>query len=136
MSESKVAQSFAFKFIERVAAKALGLVISIVLARLVAKELHGLVAIVMVFVNLAQTFVQSGMSTALVQNRDTGSADYSTVLYLSLGVAAVMNVALYFGAPLIARLYESDALILPLRVLALSLFFGAFNSIQISVRII
>ena len=130
MSENKVAQSFAFKFIERVAAKGLGLVISIVLARLVAKELHGLVAIVMVFVNLAQTFVQSGMSTALVQNRDTGSADYSTVLYLSLGVAAVMNVALYFGAPLIARLYESDALILPLRVLALSLFFGAFNSIQ------
>ncbi len=130
MSENKVIQSFIFKFIERVAAKALGLVISIILARLVAKELHGLQAILMVFINLAQTFVQSGMSVALVQNKDTTKADYSTVLYLSLGVAVLMNILLFFGAPLLAQLYQNDALILPLRVLALSLFFGAFNSIQ------
>ena len=130
MSESRVAKSFAFKFIERMAAKGLGLVISIVLARLVAKEIHGLLAIIMVFINLAQTFVQSGLGVALVQNRDTTREDYSTVLYLSLGVALAMNVILFFPAPLIARAYESEALILPLRVLATSLFFGAFNSIQ------
>lgn len=130
MSENRVAKSFAFKFIERMAAKGLGLVISIVLARLVAKEIHGLLAIIMVFINLAQTFVQSGMGVALVQNRDTTREDYSTVLYLSLGVALVMNVILFFTAPLIARAYESELLILPLRVLATSLFFGAFNSIQ------
>lgn len=130
MSGNRVASSLAFKFAERIAAKGLGLIISIVLAHLIAPEIHGLLAIVMVFVNLAQTFVDSGMATALVQNRDTAEDDYSTVFYVSLAIAAVMNVLLYFAAPLIAQLYESEMLISPLRVLALSLFFGAFNAIQ------
>lgn len=130
MNKQKVISSFAFKFIERLAVKGIGLVISIVLARLLTPELFGSLAIIMVFVNLAQTFVQSGMGTALVQNRETKEDDYSTVFYLSLGIALALILLLFAAAPFIAQYYKDDSLTWPLRVFSFSLVFGALNSVQ------
>lgn len=127
---NKLFTSFVFKFFERILVKGLGLIITIILARLIAPEVYGLLAIIMVFINLAQTFVQSGLATALVQNQDTGEEDYSTVFYVSLIVAVLMIPILYITAPIIARVYKSEALINPLRVLSLSLIVGAYNSVQ------
>ena len=130
MWKNKVISSLVFKFIERLAVKAIGLVISIVLARLLAPEAFGLIAIVSVFINLAQNFVTSGLGTALVQNQTTKEEDYSTVFCLSLGIAGVMVVILYAIAPLIAAYYETELLIWPLRVLSLPLLFSALHSVQ------
>jgi O-antigen/teichoic acid export membrane protein len=47
------------------------LLVGILLARLLAPEVFGLLALMMVFVNLANTFVQSGFGVALVQNKTT-----------------------------------------------------------------
>ena len=130
MDQNRVVSAFIFKFIERLAVKALGLVISIVLARLLEPEIFGLVAIIAVFTNLAQVFVQSGLGVALVQNRSTDEDDYSTVFYLSMAIAVLLIAVLYISAPWIARYYKNNALIWPLRVYAFSLLFGALNSVQ------
>lgn len=130
MNEKSIISSFVFKFVERLAVKLLGLVIGIVLARLLEPEIFGLVAIITVFINLAQTFVQSGLGTALVQNRSTDEDDYSTVFYLSMAIAGLMVAILYATAPVIAQYYGNNALIWPLRVYAFSLLFGALNSVQ------
>ncbi len=130
MNQDRVASSFIFKFIERLAVKGIGLVISVLLARMLDPEVFGLLAIINVFVNLAQTFVQTGLGTALVQNRTTREDDYSTVFYLSFGIAAVLTAALWVAAPFIGSYYQSDLLVWPLRVMGLSLLFAAFNSVQ------
>ena len=130
MNKGKVISSLVFKFVERLAVKGIGLVIGIILARLLAPELFGLVAIISVFINLAQTFVQSGLGTALVQNRTADEKDYSTVFYLSTGIAVLMIAVLFAIAPLVGRYYDNAALIWPLRVYSFSLLFGALNSVQ------
>ena len=130
MNQSKVASSFAFKFLERLSVKAIGLVISIVLARLLEPETFGLLALIAIFVNLANTFVQSGFGTALVQNQSTKEDDYSTVFFLVFGIASFFTVLLFLVAPFVAQYYNNDMLIWPLRVLSFSLPFGALNSIQ------
>ena len=130
MNKSKVISSLVFKFVERLAAKGIGLIISIILARLLAPEIFGLVAIISVFVNLAQTFVQSGLGTALVQNRTADETDYSTVFYLSTGIAVLMIAILFAVAPLVGQYYGDNSLIWPLRVYSLSLLVGALNSVQ------
>ena len=126
----KVISSFAFKFTERIAAKGIGLVISVILARLLAPETFGLLAIISVFINFAQVFVQNGLGTALVQNRTTTKEDYSTVFYFSLGMAVILYAILFAGAPLIALYYENGVLTWPIRVMSLSLPIGALNSVQ------
>lgn len=130
MSSESNTSSFIFKFVERFAVKAIGLVVNIMLARLLMPDDYGLLAIVNVFVNLAHTFVQTGMGTSLVQNQTTKEDDYSTVFFLSFGSALFFTVLLFLLAPVIASLYHTDAIIWPLRVMAFSLLFSSFNVIQ------
>lgn len=130
MDNRKVLSSFAYKFFERLAVKGIGLVVSLLLARLLAPEVFGSLALINVFINLAQVFVQSGLGTALVQNKTADSKDYSTVFYISLAIASVAAIILCITAPLIADYYSSPELVQPLRVLTISLFFGSFNLVQ------
>jgi len=105
-------------------------VIQIVLARLLAPEQFGIIAMVMVFIKLAQVFAQSGFNTALIQKKEVDEIDFSSVFYLSLLVACLLYLILFFTAPFIANFYNSEQLILVLRVLSIILPFGAYNSIQ------
>jgi len=130
MDQRKVAESFVFKFAERIASKGIGFIISIILARLLDPNTFGLLAIISVFINLAQTFVQGGLGTALVQNKTTEKNDYSIVFFLSFGIAILLAIVLFLCAPLIAVIYKNNALIWPLRVMAFSLPIGSLNSMQ------
>ena len=129
-SKSKVLSSLFWKLLERGGAQGIQFIVQIVLARLLVPEPFGSIAIVMVFINLAQVFVQSGLNTALIQKKDADELDFSSVFYISLFVAALLHILIYITAPFIADFYGDPILIPVLRILGFTLFFGAFNSIQ------
>ena len=54
---------------ERIGTQGVQLVISIILARLLAPEEFGLIALVMVIIVIADVFVQSGLGTALIRKK-------------------------------------------------------------------
>ena len=122
--------SLFWKMMERFGTQGIQLVVQIVLARLLIPEDFGTVAIVMVFISLAQVFVQSGFNTALIQKKDADNEDFSSVLYLSLIIATGLYGLIFLVAPHIADFYGDSILTPVLRVLSLTLLFGAFNSIQ------
>lgn len=128
--KSTIISSLIWKLLERSGTQGIQFIVQIVLARLLLPEEYGIIAIVMVFILLANVFVQSGFNTALIQKKDTDEVDFSSVLYLSLGVAGVLYVVIYLAAPFIANFYSQPLLIPVLRVLSITLFIGAFNSIQ------
>lgn len=132
MENKKIVSSLAYKSIEQLLNKGLGLIISIVLARLLSPDDFGQLAILTVFINLSQTIVQSGFSSAVVQTKELHKSDYSTTFYISTLLAILMVVILFFCAPFISRLYETEALTTPLRVYSITLLFGAFNSVQLA----
>lgn len=119
-----------WKLLERFGTQGLQFIIQIILARLLFPSDYGLLSLVVIFITIANVFVQSGLSTSLIQKKVVDQVDYSSVLYVSLGIAGILYCILYFTAPLIGIFYKNDSLILVLRVLALTLFPGAFNSIQ------
>ena len=129
-TKSSILSSLFWKLMERGGTQGIQFILQIVLARLLMPEDFGTITIVMVFITLAQVFVQSGFSTALIQKKDTDIVDYSSVFYLSLFVASLLYVLIYFTAPIISNFYSDPILTTILRVLSLTLFFGAFNSIQ------
>lgn len=131
MDKKKVIASLVYKFIERLGVKGLGLVISIVLARLLAPEEFGQIAIMNVFVNLSQVVAEGGFTTALIQRKDVTERDYSTVFFINLGMAVACFLILQAAAPWISAYYSQD-LTKPLRVYSITLFFGAFNALQIA----
>lgn len=129
-TKSKIISSLFWKLMERCGTQGIQFIVQIVLARLLLPEDFGTIAIVMVFISLAQVFVQSGFNTALIQSKDADDVDFSSVFYISLFVAALLFILIYLTAFFIADFYRDPILIPVLRVLVLTLFFGAFNSIQ------
>lgn len=115
---------------ERGGTQGIQFIVQIVLARLLLPEDYGIIALVLVFIAIANVFVQSGLNTALIQKKDADETDFSSVFYLGLFIACLIYIILFFTAPFIAAFYEEAQLIPIFRVLAITLFFGAFNSIQ------
>ena len=128
--KTSVLSSLFWKFLERGGVSGVQFIVQIILARLLLPEDYGVIALIVVFIAISQTFVQSGLGTALIQKKKVTDADYSSVFYLSLGVALVFYCILFLGAPAIAAFYNQPLITPVLRVLGLTLFFGAVNTIQ------
>ena len=75
---------------ERTGVQIANLIIQMVLARLLVPEDFAAVAIVTVFISIANIFVQSGLGTALIQSKDVTEEDYSTVFYTSLSISVLI----------------------------------------------
>lgn len=125
-----VISSLLWKLMERGGTQGIQFLVQIVLARLLLPEDYGTIALITVFITIANVFIQSGFNTALIQKKDADEVDFSSVFFLSIMVAGLLYVALFFAAPSISAFYNEPILVPVLRVLAITLFFGAFNSIQ------
>ncbi|MBQ7288604.1 MAG: lipopolysaccharide biosynthesis protein [Clostridia bacterium] len=121
-----------WKLLERFGVQGVQFVLQIVLARILSPDDYGVLAIMVIFTTIANVFIQTGFNTALIQNKDVTEEDYSTVLWITLGIAGILYGVIFFTAPAIGGFYSKPELITPLRVLALMLFPGALNSIQLA----
>lgn len=129
--KSSVITSLIWKFLERIGTQGVQFVVAIVLARLLAPADFGLIALVTVFIAIANVFVQSGLNTALIQKKNADNLDFSTVFYASLAIAALLYGVLFVCAPLIADFYNGQTKLIPVvRVLGLMLLLGAVSSVQ------
>lgn len=129
---NKIGNSFIWKTCERFGVSGMQFVLQIILARLLSPDDYGVLTIMIIFIAVANVFVQNGFNTALVQNKNIEEDDYSSVLWVSLFIALGLYVVIFIASPIIANYYKMPDIILPLRVLALILFPGALNSIQIA----
>lgn len=124
--------NLSWKFAERIASQAVSFVVSIVLARILAPSDYGAIAMVMIFVTLANVIAEGGFSSALIQKKDADKLDFSTVFYFSIAFSIVLYVTLYFAAPYISLFYgEGYEILTPvLRVIGLQVIIYAANSVQ------
>lgn len=130
--KDKTISSLLWKFLERGGNSLAMLVIQIVLARLLTPDDFGVLAIMLVFINISMVLVQSGLGTALIQAKKMDDVDCSTVFWLSMAVAFILYIAIFACAPTIADFYHAQGIEAPLRVFALILFLYALSSVQIA----
>lgn len=126
----KIFTGLLWKFAERISAQGVSFLVSVVLARILMPSDYGSVALILVFINIANVFVTSGFSTALVQKKDADSVDFSTNFYCSLCMSVLVYAVLFLAAPWIASFYEMPELIQILRVFALKIPLSAYSAIQ------
>lgn len=128
--KQRTISSVLWRLFERFGSSLVSLVVQIVMARLLTPDDFGLLAIMLVFITLSDTIAKSGLTSALVQTHHASEEDFTTVFWITFGLAWLLYVIIFLGAPWIARFYESDTIIWPLRILALVLPINAFNSVQ------
>ena len=102
----------------------------IILARLLTPYDYGCIGMLMIFVVLAESFIDGGFGSALIQKKQPTQEDYSTIFFWNLGMAALLYAMLYVSAPYIAQFYNIPLLCNVLRVQGIILFIYAFNVVQ------
>lgn len=121
---------FIWRFAERVGAQGVSFIVSIILARILAPELYGTIALVTVFTSILNVFVDSGLGSALIQKKDADDLDFSSVFYFNMAVCIFLYLLMYLAAPLIARFYNDLTLVPIIRVLSLTLVISGVKNIQ------
>lgn len=122
-----------WKILERLSVQGSQFIIQIILARLLSPEHYGALAIMMIFVTLANVIIQNGFNTSLIQNKDVDDDDFSSVFWLIFGISLLVYMLLYAVAPLLADYYGMPYLENPFKVICLMLIPGALNSVQLAI---
>ncbi len=124
--------SVIWKFLERISAQMVTMVVGIILARLLSPSHYGVIAIVNVFITICNTFVVTGLGESLVQKKNSDELDFSSVFYVNLLLSVTLYAILFFAAPAISDFYggEYEDLALIIRIMGIRLIFAATNSIQ------
>lgn len=126
----KTVSNFIWRFAERTAAQLVSFAVSIILARILAPEAYGTVALVTVFTTILQVFVDSGLGTALIQKKDADDLDFSSVFYFNFTVCLILYAGMFMAAPWIADFYGRPELVPLVRVLSLTLVISGVKNIQ------
>ena len=119
-----------WKFAERILAQVVSLIVSIVLARILLPEDYGAIAMVTVFITIANVFVTEGIPNSLIQKKNTDDLDYSSVFVFNLCLSIFLYFVIYISAPLISSFYNMDILTPVIRVMGLKIIVASFNSVQ------
>ncbi len=129
-TKRSVFSNFIWRFAERSAAQIIQFVVSIVLARILAPEAYGTIALVLVFTRILQVFVDSGLGNALIQKKDADELDFSTVFWFNMVWCLILYAITFFCAPLISNFYNDPSLTPIVRVLCLMVVVSGLKNVQ------
>ena len=103
---NKTLKGIGWSALERFSYQGVTFIIQLVLARLLVPDDYGVIAMLAIFLQIAQVFIDSGFANALIKKQDCTDADYSTVFFYNLGVSVLLYGALFFTALFIASFYN------------------------------
>lgn len=126
----KVFSNFIWRFAERCGAQLVTFIVSIVLARILTPSDYGTIALVTVFTTILQVFIDSGLSTALIQKKDADDLDFSSVFYFNFIICIILYLIMFVSAPFIANFYKDSSLVSIVRVISLTLIISGVKGVQ------
>lgn len=127
---SQTVKGVAWSAVERFSVQGIQFVLTIIIARLVLPADYGLIAMLGIFLAIAQTFIDSGFSNALIQKKDRTEVDFSTVFYFNIVISLVVYLILFFSAPYIAIFYKEPQLDIITKWTGLNIIISAFSIVQ------
>lgn len=116
--------------IDRFGVVLLQFVINLVLACLLTPDDFGLVGMILIFVVVSQTLIDSGFGSALIQKLNPTQTDYSTVFWWNLLFSMLLYAIIYLFAPDVANFFHNQELAPLLRVIALVIIINSFSLVQ------
>lgn len=133
MSESlkhKTVKGVSWSFIDSISSQGITFLVGLVLARLLTPEDYSLLGIIVIFISVFNSIVDSGFSNALIRKTDATDKDYNTVFVSNLVISIVLCAALYLSSSAIAEFFNRPQLTDLLKVMSFIIIINAFAIIQ------
>lgn len=128
--KNKTVKGASWSFIDSIAGQGITFLVGLVLARLLTPEEYGLIGIIIIFIAVFNSIVDSGFSNALIRKNDAKDIDYNTVFISNLVLSVVLFGVLFISAPAISNFFNQPQLIPLLRVMGSIVIINAFAIIQ------
>lgn len=125
--KNKMVSGAMWTFLDTFGGMIMSFVIGIFLARLLSPSEYGMIGMIAVFAAVANMFVNSGFSQALIRKTDMNEDDIQTTFWYSLGMSIFMYFCLFFIAPYVAAFYAEPRLTTIMRVTNLPILISAFS---------
>ena len=82
----------------------------VVLSRLFAPEIFGLMSLVLIVTNFSSIFLDLGISNAIIQRKETDIKELSTLYYLNIILGAFLCLAIFLCSGFLAQLFRQPRL--------------------------
>ena len=128
--KSKTLHALSWSFLESVGLQGVRFIIGIILARLLFPEQFGLIGMLMIFMAVAQIFLDSGFGAALIQKKEATQKDICSIFYFNILVGVAVSGLLCLVAPWIAAFYNQPILTPLTRAMSLVIIINSFGLIQ------
>jgi O-antigen/teichoic acid export membrane protein len=128
--KQKATHGVLWSFVDQIATQGISFLIGIILARILSPSDYGLIGMLSIFMAIAQSFIDSGFSSALVQKTDRTETDFSTVFYFNLGIGFLFYLLLFITSPWIANFYGIPLLEPITKVFALNFVISALSIVH------
>lgn len=115
---------------EQFSVQGIHFLVLLVIARLLTPDDFGLVGMLAIFIAVAQSFIDSGFSQALIRKQDRTEKDTSTVFFFNLIASVIIYILLFLLAPFVSSFYNEPQLTLLMRVLCIVVVVNAFSVVQ------
>ena len=116
--------------VERFSVQGVQFLVMLVIARILDPKDYGLVGMLVIFLAVAQSLIDSGFSQALIRKQDRTDTDNSTVFFFNIAVSIGLYILLYTVAPFVAAFYDESQLSELMRVLCIVIIINSFSVVQ------
>lgn len=123
--KNKTIKGVGWSFLDNLSSSGITFLVGLVLARILTPEEYGVMAMIMIFIAVSTSIVDSGFSNALIRKLDANNTDYNTVFHFNLVVSVLLYVLLYIGSPYISIFFKEPLLTDLMRVVGLVLIINA-----------
>ncbi len=132
MSElkEKTITSLKWQSLGRFSVVGLSFVFGVILARLLSPSDFGVLGVYTIFFAIANTFVDSGFSNALIQKKEVTEIDCSTVFWFNAVLGVFFYLLFFFTSPLLADFFNIPILKDIIKVTAISILIGSLTAVQ------
>lgn len=128
--KQQATKSVFWSAVERFSVQGIQFVASIIIARMLLPSDYGLIAMLSIFMALAQTCIDSGFANALIQKKNRTEIDYNTVFYFNILASVIVYFILYVTAPWIASFFNEPELQRITRLVSLGFVINSFGIVQ------
>lgn len=128
--KEKTISGLFWSFIDKAADYSIQFIIGITLARLLSPRDFGLIGMMMVFIAISQSLVDSGFSQALIRKKNCTQYDYSTVFYSNLIIGITIYLILFFSSATISTFFKEPELQKMIKVFSLIIIVEALTITQ------
>lgn len=124
------AKGLAWSALDRFGGQGIQFLFGIWLTRILDTSDYGLLGMILIFIAVGQTLIDSGFGSALIWKKNPSQTDYSTVFYFNISISFILYAFFYFTAPLVAGFYDNPQLVSLIRVICLNFIILSFSLIQ------